>query len=48
VLLFQAIDGDEAARSPLVASFQAAGFTSSASGLSFRQVGVPLDEEPLL
>jgi ATP-dependent Lhr-like helicase len=48
VLLIQSIDREEARRSPLATTFQSAGFTSSATGLSFRRGPAPLDETDLL
>jgi hypothetical protein len=48
VLLIQYIDGQEARRSPLLPAFQAAGFSSGASGLSLRRGAAPLDEADLL
>jgi ATP-dependent Lhr-like helicase len=45
ILLIQAIDRIEAARSPFAAAFVAAGFTSGASGLGLRRGLAPIDDD---
>jgi ATP-dependent Lhr-like helicase len=48
VLLIQAIDRVEAARSPHAAAFLAAGFNGGASGLSLRRGALPIDDVDVL
>jgi len=48
VLLIQAIDRVEAARSPHAAAFLAAGFNAGASGLSLRRGALPIDDVDVL
>jgi ATP-dependent Lhr-like helicase len=45
-LMLQSINGEDAQRSPFVASFLAAGFHASAGGVGLRRADLPL-EEPL-